>query len=43
MKEASWNECLETNNAVTISVDKAKAKSFTEIVQNSSNSFNLSR
>ncbi len=33
MKESSWNECLENNNAIEITKDTAKAKSLIEIAK----------
>ncbi len=33
MKEASWNECIENNAAIKISIDRARANSLTETAQ----------
>lgn len=33
MKESTWNECLESNNAISITPDKAKSNSLTETAE----------
>ena len=33
MKEASWNDCIDSNSAIKISPDKEKAKSLIDIAQ----------
>ncbi|MEW5897263.1 MAG: hypothetical protein AB1668_06210 [Nanoarchaeota archaeon] len=30
MKEASWNDCIETNSALNVSPDKGRARSLAE-------------
>jgi hypothetical protein len=33
MREASWNDCLESNSAIKVSPDKERAKSLIETAE----------